>query len=60
MHVPDGTRVEIVLPEASVVPEPGSGSFAERYAKYVGIADTLPEDFAVNHDHYRHRAPKQE
>ena len=30
MHVPDGTRVEIVLPEAIAAPEPGSGSFAER------------------------------
>ena len=59
MHVPDGTRVEITLPEAIGQPAVAHGSFAERYAKYVGIADALPEDFAENHDHYLHGAPKR-
>ena len=59
IHVPDGTRVEITLPEPISQPEMPLGTFAERYAKYVGIADALPEDFAENHDHYLHGAPKQ-
>lgn len=58
MHVPDGTQVEITLPEPAS-PGAARSSFADRYAKYVGIADALPEDFAANHDHYLHGAPKQ-
>lgn len=58
IHVPDGTRVEVTLREPAA-PNPAGGSFAERYAKYVGIADGLPEDFAANHDHYLHGAPRQ-
>ncbi len=45
---PDGTEVQIVLPES-----PGP-SFAERYAAYIGVADDLPADLAENLDHYVH------
>ena len=61
VHLPDGTEVTIEptvsLPEAA---SKSRGTFAERYTKYVGIADSLPEDFARNHDHYLHGAPKRE
>jgi hypothetical protein len=58
VHVRNGTRVEIILP-AEVSAQPiARTTFAERYAKYQGIADALPEDFAENHDHYLHGAPK--
>lgn len=61
LHVPDGTKVEIVLHQADVpITGAGKGSFAKRYAKYVGMADALPEDFAVNHKHYLHGAPTDE
>ena len=58
VHVPNGTRAEITLPEKSGAPAV-RGTFAERYAKYVGIADALPEDFAENHDYYLHGALKR-
>lgn len=59
VHVPDGTRVEVSLPDDAGA-DSARGTFAERYAKYVGIADALPEDFAANHNHYLHGAPKRE
>ncbi len=58
MHVTDGTRVEITLPLESAAPTP-CGTLAERYAKFVGLADDLPPDIAKNHDHYLHGAPKR-
>ena len=58
IHVPDGTRVEITLPPASAASTP-RGTLAERYAKFVGLADDLPPDMAKNHDHYLHGAPKR-
>ena len=58
VHVPDGTRLEITLPEESAVPVPRR-TLAERYAKFVGLADDLPSDMAKNHDHYLHGAPKR-
>lgn len=57
VHLPDGTRVRIETHEPTAVAP--SGSLAERYAKYVGLADDLPEDMAKNHDHYLHGAPKR-
>lgn len=60
VHVPDGTQLEIVLPNEVAPPEAEKTTFAERYAKYVGIGDDLPEDFAKNHDHYLHGAPKRQ
>ena len=59
VHVPDGTKVEITLPEKPAAAEVPRKTFAERYAKYEGIADALPVDFAENHDHYLHGAPKR-
>ncbi len=58
MHVPDGTRLEITLPDerAAVAPR---RTPAERYAKFVGLADDLPADMAKNLDHYLHGAPKR-
>ena len=53
VHLPDGTEVSIEPRE-----KPGQ-TFAERYAEFIGIADDLPPDFAINHDHYLHGARKQ-
>lgn len=53
VHLPDGTQVTV---------EPAEDrhqSFAERYAEFIGVADDLPPDFAINHDHYLHGARKQ-
>ncbi len=56
VHVPDGTRLEITLPEES------AASPAHRHEwmrKYVGCIKDGPEDLAVEHDHYAHGAPKR-
>ena len=58
VHVPDGTRLEITLPAESAETD-HRRTLAERYAKFVGLADDLPPDMAKNHDHYLHGAPKR-
>ena len=60
LHLPDGMMVSVAAVESPrpADPEP-RGTFAGRYQKYVGIADDLPPDFAQNHDHYLHGAPKR-
>ena len=55
VHVPDGTRVEITLPEPA---RPAANPHAWM-EEFVGIIDTLPEDFAAEHDHYIHGTPKR-
>ena len=34
-------------------------SWAETFKDFIGVAKDLPEDFARNHDHYIHGAPKK-
>jgi hypothetical protein len=58
VHLPDGTEVS-VEPRAPAASGGVRKTFAERYEKYVGMADALPEDFALNHDYYLHGAPKR-
>lgn len=53
VHLPNGTQVRV-----EPVEETGP-SLAERLAPFIGIADDLPPDFAINHDHYLHGARKQ-
>jgi hypothetical protein len=64
--LPEGAVVRIVLinsavPEASGVTEPSIG---QKLAELGRWAETqpcdLPEDLAVNHDHYLHGAPKRQ
>ncbi len=57
VHLPDGTRVNIEMTEQPKTTP--SRPLAERYAKFVGLADDLPEDLARNHDHYLHGAAKK-
>jgi hypothetical protein len=60
VHVPDGTRVEVVLPEEMAGEKPkGAGSFFDTIRDLIGSADGLPEDFAAEHDHYIHGTPKR-
>ena len=53
VHLPDGTKVTVEPAESL------RQSFAERYAEFIGVADDLPRDLAINHDHYLHGARKQ-
>jgi len=54
IHLPDGAEVQLTVPDA-----PASGSFADRYAAYIGAADDLPADLAQNLDHYVHGQRKK-
>jgi hypothetical protein len=60
VHVPDGTRVEVVLPqEAAVGDVDSAGSFFDAIRDLVGSAEG-PADWAAEHDHYIHGIPKRE
>jgi hypothetical protein len=63
VHVPDGTRLEITLPAESTAPESAAPvprqTLAERYAKFIGLADDMPPDLARNLDHYIHGQPRK-
>ena len=54
-QLPDGTRVEVIVQEASVK----QPTLRDRLAKLAGTVDDLPADMARNHDHYIHGAPKK-
>ena len=57
VSVPDGTRVEIVLPDSDVSPQKAADPLAWML-KYAGCVDG-PADFAAEHDHYIHGTPKR-
>ena len=58
VHVPDGTKVEVIvkLEEGTV---PAQGNFFDTIRDLVGSVDGLPEDFAAEHDHCIHGTPKR-
>ena len=55
VYVPDGTRVEVMLPDEAVTAEQNTLDWMKRYAGSV----EGPEDFAAGHDHYIHGTPKR-
>ena len=60
--LPEGTvvRVEPVEDKAAAVKAPeGEQSLAEMLLSHAGKAKGLPEDMALNHDHYLHGLPKK-
>jgi hypothetical protein len=64
VDLPDGTAVEVVLPEAGNGTSKSkksleAGWFAKRYKKYIGCIKDGPVDLAENHDHYAHGAPRR-
>lgn len=57
VSVPDGTRVEITLPDSlTISTKPGEG--LAWMLKYAGAVEG-PQDFAAEHDHYIHGTPKR-
>jgi hypothetical protein len=59
VHVPDGTKVEVVLPrETSGGESEVSGSFFDTVRDLVGSVEG-PADWAAEHDHYIHGIPKR-
>ncbi len=57
VHVPDGTRVEIVL-KTEVQAESPAGSFFDSMRELIGSVEG-PEDWAAEHDHYIHGTPQR-
>ena len=57
-HLPDGTRVEVVVKPFSPAEDAGRPTLAW-LLEYAGTVPDLPEDMALNHDHYLHGAPKK-
>jgi hypothetical protein len=51
VHLPNGTKVSIETLNAHSEAS-SEQSFAERYAKYVGVVKDAPSDLAKNHDAY--------
>jgi len=54
-NLPDGAKVRVEPIEGVSRSEP----VGKRLLALVGSPDELPEDFAQNHDHYIHGAPRQ-
>jgi len=52
---PSGARVRV----ESLPPEETGKALGEILKEHMGIFDDLPSDFAHNHDHYIHGAPKR-
>jgi hypothetical protein len=58
VSLPDGTKVEIVLPPRAEPPaEPPT--LYERLQPFIGKAKGLPPDASLNHDHYLYGMPKK-
>ena len=55
VRLPEGLQLEVTIPELSAQTTP----VPERLLKFGGIIKDLPPDFARNHDHYIHGAPKR-
>lgn len=54
VHLEDATEV-LILPKKK---SPSGQTFAERYARFIGIMKDGPADLAENHDHYLYGTPK--
>ena len=60
--LPEGVKVRVELLPTDAATTPGAAELPtlyERYRSVIGKAAGLPSDFAENHDHYIHGAPKQ-
>lgn len=60
--LPDGMKVRVAIvpvgsDESDEIDPPKT--LYERYQSIIGAAEGLPEDFAEQHDHYIHGAPKR-
>ena len=54
--LPEGTEVAIQPLDADEEQVP---TIYERYEAFIGIAEGLPSDASINHDHYLYGAPKK-
>jgi hypothetical protein len=54
INLPEGAQVRV-----EAIDKPARKTLAEKFRAVVGKAENLPEDFAANHDHYIHGAPRE-
>jgi hypothetical protein len=61
VSLPDGTKVQVVLPPSGEAAEPKeeSPTLYDRLKPFIGRAKGLPRDASVNHDHYLYGMPKK-
>jgi hypothetical protein len=63
--IPDGTKVNVFpdpsseLKQDETKKEKTMSNTAKMLLKHAGVTDRLPEDMALNHDHYLHGQPKR-
>ena len=57
MHMLDGTKGGIKLPEMPAMPDTG-GNASNRLLEFAGCIDDFPKDFAAEHDRSIHGTPK--
>jgi hypothetical protein len=59
IHLPDGTKVRIE-PEGSLATVDAQDRSAFAWMnEFIGCVESLPADFAAEHDHYIHGTPKR-
>lgn len=54
-QLPDGTRIKVIVTPA----EPKQQPTLQALVEMAGALDDLPPDFAREHDHYIHGAPRK-
>lgn len=60
VHLSEGTAVNVEPVETSAAADESQvPTLSERLRNVIGIVDGLPADFAENHDHYIHGAPRK-
>ena len=61
IRLPEGVKVTVALADESVPLHEDSSlpSLYDQFQSFIGTADGLPEDLALNHDHYLHGQPKK-
>lgn len=55
----DGTEVRVKRVEQQSQRDAGESSLSEMLLKFAGTIEGLPEDMALNHDHYLYGVPKK-
>jgi hypothetical protein len=61
IDLPEGARVTVALAEesASLLDDLSLPSLYDQFQSFMGAAEGLPDDLALNHDHYLHGQPRK-
>ena len=55
----DGTEVRVRPVTKPEIAQDNNGSLSEMLLSFAGVIEGLPEDLALNHDHYLYGLPKK-